>query len=121
MKHFAIGLIACILISGCSMAVNYVPKSSNINIRKPSSHPIEVFQMNEDVPGKYIVLGSVSVGDGGMTMKCGYDDVINAAQEKAKNVGGDAIQIIQIKEPNYIMTSCYNLIANVLMIKNAVN
>ena len=57
----------------------------------------------------------VSVGEGGMTMKCGYDDVIIAAQKKARNVGGDAIQIVQLKEPD-LFSSCYNLIANVLVV-----
>ena len=116
MKRIIIGLIFCALISGCSMSVNYIPKNSNVNTPKPSSHPITVFQMNEKLPSEYMVVGSVSVGEGGMTMKCGYNDVINMAQKKARNVGGDAIQIVQLKEPDWLGSSCYNLIANILVI-----
>ena len=115
LKQITIGLIFCVLISGCSLSVNYIPKTSYANTPKPSTHLITVFQMNENLPSEYIAIGSVSVGEGGMTMKCGYDDVIIAAQKKARNVGGDAIQIVQLKEPD-LFSSCYNLIANVLVV-----
>ena len=74
-----------------------------------------VFSQELNVDTVWTKTFGVSVGEGGMTMKCGYDDVIIAAQKKARNVGGDANQIDQLKEPD-LFSSCYNLIANVLVV-----
>ena len=115
MKRYTIGLIFCALISGCSLTINYLPKSSKLYTPKSPSHEITVFQMNEVLPSKYIVIGSVNVHDTMMmTLKCGYNDVIMAAQNQARDVGGDAIQIIQMIPD--ITGDCYNLIGNVLVV-----
>ena len=114
MKRIIIGLIFCFFISGCSLAINYTPKSSNSYTPKSSSHPIPVFQTNEDLPNNYKVIGSISVEDNmGMTLKCGYKDVLIAAQNQARDVGGDAIQVVQAT-PN-ALGSCFSLIVNVLV------
>ena len=115
MKRYTIGLIFCFFISGCRVTVNYFPKSSNLYTPKSSSHPITVFQMNEVLPNIYIVIGSINVHDTMlMTLKCGYNDVIMAAQNQARDVGGDAIQIIQMIPD--ITGDCFNLIVNVLVV-----
>ena len=115
MKKYLIILIVCFQIFGCGLAVNYMPKTTTVNNAKSGNHFITIFQINEKLPDNYTVIGSVSVGEAGMTIECGYEDVINAAKTKARSVGGDAIQIVQLKTPDFLGSTCYNLIANVLI------
>ena len=66
------------------------------------------------MPQEYKIIGKVNVGEAGATLNCGYDDVINAAQKKARDVGGDALQIIEVRMP-VIGSTCYTLLANIIM------
>jgi hypothetical protein len=118
MNRIILGLISCALFTGCGMKVNFISKTSTWMTPKPPSHPIIVFQMGENLPSEYVSLGSVSVGEKGMTIKCGFDDVINAAKKQARTVGGDAIQILQMNPIEKRRPTCFNLIANVLVINS---
>jgi len=117
MKKLITGLIFSLFIQGCSLSVSYMPKSSKLYTPKSSSFPIPVFQMNEDLPNNYKVIGSISVQNNmGMTAKCGYKDVIIAAQNQARDVGGDAIQVVQTI-PDFTGI-CFSLIVNVLTLES---
>ena len=109
-------VISTLLIFGCGMKVVFVPvsPSSSLNKPKPPTHPIQIFESNEKIPQEYKIIGKVNVGEAGATLNCGYDDVINAAQKKARDVGGDALQIIEVRMP-VIGSTCYTLLANIIM------
>ena len=118
MKRQILGIFFCFMVSACSTRVSYAPSTLEATNPKPSDFFITLFQKNETVPSEYRTIGSVSVGDKwGMTVKCSYIDVINDAKDKARKVGGDAIQVVQIKEPS-LNSTCYYLIANVLTLES---
>ena len=59
------------------------------------------------------VLGTVKVGDSGMTMQCNYAQVMEKAKEEARKSGGNAIKITEHKVPNF-MSSCHRITADIL-------
>ena len=105
-------LLSILLIAGCSLGVDYMPISHQAYEAKPSDHFIHVFELREDI-SEYKLIGKVGIGEAGMTVECGYTDVIKKAQEKAREVGGDAIQILELKTPSG--GTCYHLFASILI------
>jgi hypothetical protein len=63
------------------------------------------------------LLGHVKIGDSGFTLNCAYDVVIAAAQEKAKSMGGNLLQITRHKTPNMWTSSCHRIEGDVYYVK----
>jgi hypothetical protein len=106
---------ACItlLLSSCAPAVKYQPLKTGFKSKSPTEEVL-LFAQYDDVPSVYEVIGSVSVGDSGFTLKCGLTDVIEVAKKRAREVGGDAIRLIVVTEPD-LLSSCYRITAEVLI------
>ncbi|MEE9441658.1 MAG: hypothetical protein V3V99_03225 [candidate division Zixibacteria bacterium] len=69
--------------------------------------------MAQPTPTAYTVLGKLKMGDTGLSVNCSYDDLIRLAMKKACEVGGDAILITSIEEPN-LWSSCYRIKADII-------
>ena len=103
------------ILAGCAAKVqttitqNYEP----LDYREE----VMVLYLNDSVPENAIEIGEVKVGDSGLTMKCDYSTVIQAAQMEARKAGGNAIKIIQHKTPD-LFSSCHRITAKILKIQN---
>ena len=67
-----------------------------------NSAEVKVIKVGESIPFKYEELGSLKLGDGGMTSKskCSYEALLALAVEEAKKVGGNAIKIVEDLPPH---------------------
>ena len=63
---------------------------------------IKVIEVGESIPFKYEELGSIKLGDSGMTgkSKCTYEALLVLAKEEAKKAGGNAIKIVEHIPPH---------------------
>ena len=82
----------------------------------PPGTTVEVIGNGQKVPDGARLLGHVKVGESGMTAtkNCTYDKVMEASQAQARSMGGNLIQIIQHKEPNFA-SSCHRLKVDVYL------
>ncbi|MCP4580606.1 MAG: hypothetical protein GY839_03255 [candidate division Zixibacteria bacterium] len=114
MMRKAIGLLAImIVLSSCGAAVKYSAIQPG---RSTGSTDMEiaVYGLDDFPPDNYTVLGLITIDDTMFTVNCGYDKVISIAVEKAREVGGDAVRILDIDEPDIIST-CYRISAEIIM------
>ena len=60
------------------------------------SAEVTIIHIGEIIPFKYETLGTIILGDGGMTnkSKCNYETLLALAIEETKKVGGNAIKIV---------------------------
>ena len=98
-RLFAIGLVGMGLFSACSAHI-----ARSIHKKYPTldnSAEIKVITVGESIPFKYEELGSLKLGDAGMTSKskCSYEALLALALEEARKVGGDAIKIVEDLPP----------------------
>lgn len=85
---------------------------------KDSTDKIRVFELKKAVPATAKVVGTFKIGDKGFTTDCQYQRVIEKAQEKALKAGGNAIQITELKEPDFFST-CYRIKGNILLVEDS--
>ncbi|MCL2290372.1 MAG: hypothetical protein FWC34_06675 [Bacteroidetes bacterium] len=91
-------VIAIIIVGSLSACAPQVVK--NVTKRYPaldSSTKVIIINVGETIPFKYEELGSVKLGDAGMTgkSKCTYEVLLAIAIEEARKVGGNAIKIVE--------------------------
>lgn len=112
--HFSLMLICLWAIESCAPAV-----TSSISKTYPSLSATEsvfVYGLNDNLPSGYEVLGNIKIGDTGFSTGCSFDAVVQTAQNKARNVGGNAIKIMSIREPD-MSSTCYRITAAVLKLQ----
>ena len=105
---------AMLLLCGCAPSVSYHPVRTGLepNFR---TEEVLVFTQFEEIPFSYEVIGNVSVRDAGLSVGCGYDDVIRFAKKRAREAGGDAIKLISVTYPD-LWSTCYRISAAVLLL-----
>jgi|ERR1041385_70256 hypothetical protein len=104
--HGATITIAALLLS-CGPSVNFTSTGGKRE-PKPSASQVYVFTASDSLPPGAVLLGSISVKDAGLTIHCDYDVVLAAAQDRARQVGADAIKIISVSKPD-LLSSCYGI------------
>lgn len=113
MKGFVLFLSLLMLSnSSCSTKVDYIANASGKDAR-PDDCDIDVFLPNTQIDKRYDIIGSILIGDSGLTMDCGQVTVINQAKVKGCQVGADAIFLTEIKEPDWVST-CYRIKGNMI-------
>lgn len=112
-KLIAASLFALLFLVGCAPKIrtNIAQKYPPLDFHE------EVWVIPNDTIGKNEteVLGTVKVGDAGMTTNCSYTVVMEKAKEEARKSGGNAIRVIEHKTPDF-MSSCHRITAEVLRI-----
>jgi len=79
----------------------------------PKTERIFVFGLNDATPTGSENLGTIKIGDSGLSVGCSFDNVVNLAREKARDVGGNAIKLLSVQEPDFGST-CYRISATIL-------
>jgi hypothetical protein len=106
-----------ILLALC--AVSCAPKvKTNLSSKHPSLHYDEeviVLEKSDSLPASSEILGTVKVGDSGMSTKCNFTEVLAKAKEQARIAGGNSIRIVEHKSPDF-MSSCHRIVAEVIRV-----
>jgi S1-C subfamily serine protease len=114
-KYFFAGLyITCILLS-CAPKITYRELREPLR-PKNQEYEIKVYKDSDHVPANSFLLGVLRIDDSGVSVGCGFDDVMELAKEKAKKVGADAVYITKILLPDKTST-CYRIEAVLLGFK----
>jgi hypothetical protein len=79
------------------------------------SEEVTVLERNAVSPAGAEVLGTVKIGDSGMSTQCNYAQVLQKAKEEARKAGGNAIKVVQHKKPDF-MSSCHRIVAEVIKV-----
>ncbi|RVU90781.1 hypothetical protein EH230_07655 [Flavobacterium columnare] len=105
-------LLTVFIISSCSTSIS--TKLTNKSYQKLNDNSQVIVLKGEDIlPNNSEFIGDVKIGDTGFTTDCGYDKVITDAKNAAKNAGGNMIQLIEVKKPNVLVSSCYRIKAKI--------
>jgi len=85
----------------------------------PTPGRLPIVQTAQPIPDGCIQIGSVTVGDSGLTKtkNCTYEACIEAVQEEAKKMGGQFIYIVKITEPSTWESTCYSIVADIYRYK----
>jgi hypothetical protein len=98
------------------------PTTKTVSVLKPSTPLpsttiVEVVGMGQKIENATL-LGHVKIGDGNTkSSNCTYDKVIADAQNQARGMGGNLIQITKHKEPDQLVSTCHRLWADVYLKK----
>ena len=83
----------------------------------PAGTEVQVLGLGQSVPAGAKIIGSVKIGDGNtMAKNCTYTRVVADAQEQARGLGGNVLQITKHKQPD-LWSTCHRLWADVYLIK----
>jgi hypothetical protein len=114
-------VVSVFLLSACAPMVktNFTKVYAPIHLEE-----VIVINVGDDIPFPYEELGTIKLGDGGITKKCGYDDLLLIAKKEATKVGGDAIKVVEDIPPHWerygpgaTYTNCHTLFVLVLKSK----
>jgi hypothetical protein len=68
-----------------------------------------------DLPKDAVILGELLIGDKKLTtVSCNYYDILYLAQERARTLGADAIQIVEVFFPDSFTNDCFRIEAKVI-------
>lgn len=110
-KILLISVIALLTIS-CG-----IRKQVSIMQYRPSYEgDVTVLAEGQQVPDGAVFLGTVHVGEGGMTLSCGYEKMMKACIAQTKRMGGNCLLVIKHGEPNF-WTSCHSFKVNVFWVE----
>lgn len=111
----AIGvLLLFVFISACSpKVVTNLQKSY-----QPLSYDQDVIVLteNEPAPDGAEFIGSIKVGDNGLSTNCGFEQVLELAKIEASKAGGNVLKITEHKLPSVMGSSCHQIRADILRV-----
>ena len=114
MKNTGFFFIFFILLSACSPKVvtnlqkNYQSLSYD--------QEVIVLSENEQAPDQAELLGSIKVGDNGLSTNCGFEQVLELATLEARKAGGNVLKITEHKLPSVMGSSCHQIKADILRV-----
>lgn len=109
MKKLLLFAITFLMIScGTSKKVSVLNYSTPIS----KDVPVEIFGTGQQIPSDCQLLGTIKIGDSGLSTKCSYAEVIADAQSQARAMGGNLIYISKHSEPDFWST-CHRITAEV--------
>jgi hypothetical protein len=108
----ALILPICIFLSlSCAPKVKTNLTSKHASLQYDED--VLVLEKSDSIPASAEILGTVKVGDSGMSTKCNLSQVLAKAKEQARIAGGNSIRIIEHKSPDF-MSSCHRILAEVI-------
>jgi len=108
-------LAGSILFTSCASWVQ--TSRSNYNFSPtPLSEPITVYDLKDTVPKNSQQIGTITIGDTGFSVDCGWEQVLEKAKEECRAMGGNGIKLMKIGKPNFFTSTCYRIYAYVLKI-----
>ena len=111
MKRLVLIIISLLLI----FTLNNCTLKKQVSVKdyySPTVGNIPVIQTNQYLPANIYMIGSIVVGENGLTPdgKCTYEACMRTIEEESRKVGAQLVYIVNVKEPDY-HSSCYNITA----------
>ncbi len=107
-RHLIFPIIC--MLAGCAPQVT-TTKLKSVEPLKPSV-PVHVISRDANLPRNAEQVGTVRIGDSGLTIKCDYATVINIAKKEARNTGGNILALVSHKTPD-LWSSCHRIYADI--------
>lgn len=105
-------LPALLLFTSCATSIS--TKLSQHNYAAlPEQDPIYILDENDNLPANSQFIGDIKIGDSGFTTDCGYNKVINDATATARKSGANIVQIVELKDPSLLGSTCYRIKARI--------
>ncbi len=104
-------LVAASLSVSCAAKVNQVDYATAPT--RPLNCPLDIYPPGTPVPYAVTTLAEVSVGDTGFSVGCDSTNMMRIMRERACEVGADAIQLYDVREPSFSST-CFQGAARLL-------
>ena len=103
------------LIVFCSILITSCGVKKVVSVSSyyaPTAGYIPLVQTNQTLPDKIYRIGSIVVGDSGLTLtsKCSYEECMKIIEEEARQAGAQLIYLVRVREPDFHST-CYNITA----------
>jgi len=105
---FILTFCIAIILLGCASTVNTTRTNYNFS-PTPLSAPIIVYGLTDTIPRNSQQIGTVRIGDSGFSVNCDWEQVLEKAKNACRKMGGNGIQIIDVSEPNFWLSTCYRL------------
>ena len=74
---------------------------------------VQVIGVDSPDPVSAIEIGAVSIKDNGMSLNCGWDEVIEKAKAEVRKAGGDILKITKHIKPSIVGSSCHQIKAKI--------
>ena len=113
MKALLFIVLISFVLSSCATQIDYTSNAPGREARPPDCN-IAVYFPGTPLNKSYEVIGSLVIGDAGLTVDCSQTTVLKQAREQGCKAGADAILINEVKEPDWIST-CFRIRANMLI------
>jgi hypothetical protein len=68
---------------------------------------VAVYTPSQPIPDGTEALGTVTVADGGATLRCDSLTMITYVQTEAKKIGGNAVLITEYRRPSLFGSNCH--------------
>jgi V8-like Glu-specific endopeptidase len=98
------------LFFGCGSSVITVVNRAYTSLSE--NELVTLYELNKPLPYGTEEIGSVKIGDSGVSLNCGWDSVIETAKNASRKMGGNAIKVVSVQEPDPIST-CYRIVAKI--------
>jgi len=102
-------------IVGCSPKIKTAITKTYPSL--PYDKEVLLLGQSEVIPATAIQIGTVKIGDTGVSVNCGWDVVVEKAKLEARKAGGNVIKIIAHTPPSIIGSSCDRITAQILLIE----
>lgn len=101
-------ILIIFFLNGCATTTKMAINKSFDPI--PLDISVKVYSENEKLPlgiDKQEI-GTIRIGDSGLSINCSYKKVIEKAKNKARKAGGNCIKLTEVLEPDWTST-CYRI------------
>jgi hypothetical protein len=99
-------LLICVFASCSPKIKKDLLNKSNISVY--NINQVKVLAQDQNIPLRSNYIGKIKVGDSGLTVNCGYDEMINICKKEAQLLGANIVKLTKVKEPDFY-SSCYRI------------
>jgi hypothetical protein len=105
-------ILLTLFLIGCSPTI----RTTSTSYYPPThvNEPIVVFGLNDAIPSNSKNIGTIKIGDSGLSVNCGWDQVIEKAKRACRRIGGNGIKLVSVYEPDFFSSTCYQITAYVI-------
>ena len=112
MRRMTIIFVVALTMFGCKSSMNVKQLSLDANLASLDENESVVdFRLDAAIPDtiEKIKVGEFKIRDGGITVNCSYESVLDLAKRKARDVGGNVVKITEHKLPSPWWSTCHQL------------
>lgn len=104
-------VLCALILTNCAPPTTNVTKYKSLP-STPDSQKVFIYSPSKKPEQKYVVIGTASFNIDKQTYICEYSDMTNGFAKACRIIGGDAVMITEMVEPDF--TSCYRGTADII-------